>query len=68
MKPMCPDFDADAAITPVRYEPCSAANTKEPTFGASTTESTIAKVVAGYFVATAANAVLYAKPTAITGL
>ena len=68
MKPITPDFDAVAAITPVRYEPCSAAKINDPTFGDSTTESTIAKVVSGNFGATAASAALYANPTAMTGL
>src|SRR5436190_2204697 len=80
MKPIFPDFDAQAAAAPTRNEPSLAANTIERTFGAgvvvglpsaptvSTTESMMAY---GWLAFAAADAVVaspHRKPTARTRL
>ena len=56
------------AATPTRNELCSSWNSKPSTFGASTSESMIAKCTSGNFGATLPSAAAYAKPTAMIGL
>jgi len=57
MYPTLPVLLFSAAATPTRYEPCSSAKVRLVTFGASTTPSTIANLVVGYFLATVPSAV-----------
>ncbi len=66
MKPTLPVWLFRAAATPTRNEPCSSAKINPATFGTSTTESTIAKLVSGNSDATFAIGSPNRNPTPIT--
>ncbi len=67
-KPMWPLSDLRAAAAPTRNEPWCSAKTRLETFGASTTESTMPKLVSGHSAATAVSGSVNRNPTASTGL